>query len=206
MLGKLRKFRIEAVWQDLKSARRSLRRSPGFAIVVIATLAIGIGANLTMFSLMRAVLWRPLPYPQSDRLVIIQVDARNVSNTGATMGEIYDLRQRSRTLEQVSAINAVDANLEADGDMEHVSAASVSDDFLPLLGARPAVGRALDSRTDESSDQVLAILISDQLVASPFFRRSLRHWQRCPRQQSQRTNRRRYASQIPSFPSSFGVR
>ncbi len=163
MLGKLRKFRIEAVWQDLKSARRSLRRSPGFAIVVIATLAIGIGANLTMFSLMRAVLWRPLPYPQADRLVIIQVDARNVSNTGATMGEIYDLRQRSRTLEQVSAINAVDANLEADGDMEHVSAASVSDDFLPLLGARPAVGRALDSRTDESSDQVLAILISDQL-------------------------------------------
>jgi putative ABC transport system permease protein len=94
---------------------------------------------------------------------MVQVDARNVSNAGATMGEIYDLRQRSQTLERISAINAVDANLDSGGDMEHVSAASVSDDFLPLLGARPALGRTLDSRVDDGKDQVLAILISDEL-------------------------------------------
>jgi predicted permease len=154
---------IEITFQDIRYACRSLMRSPGFTAVVVATLALGIGLNLTMFSLMRAVLWRPLPYPQPNRIVMIQVDARNVRDTGATMGEVRGLRERSRSLEQVSMINPVDANLEYAAEMEHVTAASVSDDFLPLLGARPAMGRTLDSRIDEGKQQVLAILISDEL-------------------------------------------
>jgi predicted permease len=154
---------IETTVQDVRYAWRSLLRSPGFTAVVVATLALGIGANLTMFSLMRAVLWRPLPYPEPDRIVTIQVDARNRHNTGATMGEVFDLRARSRSFEQVSTINDVDANIEYAGEMEHVTAASVSDDFLPLLGARPALGRALDSRIDEGKDQVLAVVISGEL-------------------------------------------
>src|SRR5580698_8679028 len=154
---------IETTVQDVRYACRSLLRSPGFTAVVIATLALGIGANLTMFSLMRAVLWRPLPYPEPDRIVVIQVGARNRPNAGATMGEVFDLRERSRSLEQISMFNAVDANLEYEGEMEHLSAASTSDDLLPLLGARPVLGRALDSRIDEGKDQVLAVLISDEL-------------------------------------------
>jgi putative ABC transport system permease protein len=154
---------IEIASQDIRYAFRSLRRSPGFTVVVIATLAIGIGANLTMFGLLRTVLWRPLPYPEPDRIVMIQVDARNTPNTGATMGEVAALRARSRSFEQVSMINAVDANLEYAGDMEHLPAASISDDFLPLLGVRPQLGRTLDSHIDEGKDQVLAILISDDL-------------------------------------------
>src|SRR5580698_7847120 len=154
---------IETTVQDVRYACRSLLQSPGFTAVVIATLALGIGSNLTMFRLMRAVLWRPLPYPEPDRIVTIQVDARNRHNTGATMGEVFDLRARSRSFEQVSMINDVDANIEYAGEMEHVTAASVSDDFLPLLGARPALGRALDSRIDEGKDQVLAVVISGEL-------------------------------------------
>ncbi len=154
---------IETTVQDVRYACRSLLRSPGFAAVVIATLALGIGANLTMFSLMRAVLWRPLPYPEPDRVVMIQVDARNVADAGATMAEVRGLRDRSRSLQQVSTIGPVDANLEYAGEMEHVTAASVSDNFLPLLGVRPALGRMLDSRIDEGKQQVLAILISDEL-------------------------------------------
>lgn len=154
---------IETTVQDIRYACRSLVRSPGFTAVVVATLALGIGANLTMFSLMRAALWRPLPYPEPNRIVMIQVDARNTPNTGATMGEVRDLREHSRSFEQVSMINPVDANLEYSGEMEHVAAASVSDDFLPLLGARPALGRTLDSRIDEGKQQVFAILISDEL-------------------------------------------
>jgi predicted permease len=154
---------IETTGQDIRYACRSLRRSPGFTAVVAATLALGIGANLTMFSLMRAVLWRPLPYPEPNRIVMIQVDARNVPNTGATPGEVLDLKQRSRSFEQVSMIELVDANLEYQGEAERVAAARVSDDFLPLLGARPAIGRALDSRIDEGKGQPFAILISDEL-------------------------------------------
>ena len=87
---------IEAGARDIRYACRSLLRSPGFSVIVVATLALGIGANLTMFSLMRAVLWRPLPYPEPNRIVTIQVDARNVRNTGATPGEVLDLKERSR--------------------------------------------------------------------------------------------------------------
>src|SRR5580658_2996067 len=160
---------IETTVQDVRYACRSLLRSPGFTAVVIATLALGIGSNLTMFSLMRAVLWRPLPYPETNRIVTIQVDARNRHDTGATMGEVFDLRERSRSFEQVSMFNTAEANLEYQGEMEHVTSASVSDDFLPLLGARPALGRTLDSRIDEGKDQVLAVVISGELWRRRFF-------------------------------------
>src|SRR3954453_12103476 len=121
-------FGIERVFQDVRFALRSLLRSPGFSALVVVTLALGIGANLTMFSLMRAVLWRPLPYPEASRIVTIQVDARGRPNTGATPGEILDLKERSSSFEQISMIDSVDANLEYQGEMEHVTAASVSDD------------------------------------------------------------------------------
>jgi len=156
-------YGIETVFQDIRYASRSLLRSPAFTFIVVATLALGIGANLTMFSLMRAVLWRPLPYPEPNRIVTIQVDARNRPNTGATPGEVFDLKERSRSFEQVSMIDSVEANLEYQGEMEHVTAASVSDDFLPLLGARPSLGRALDARIDRGKEQAFAILISDEL-------------------------------------------
>jgi predicted permease len=153
--------------QDVRYACRTLGRSPGFTLVVAATLALGIGASLTMFSLMRAVLWRPLPYPEPDRIVTIQVDARNVRNAGASEGEVQDLKTRSRSLELVSKIDAVDANIEYAGEYagetEHVAAASVSDDFLPLLGARAALGRTINSQLDEGKDQELAMVISDGL-------------------------------------------
>ena len=154
---------IETAVQDIRYACRSLRRSPGFAAVVIATLALGTGASLTMFSLMSAVLWRPLPYWEPDRIVTIQVDARNRSNAGATPGEVLDLKEHSRSFEQVAMLDHGDANLEYAGEMEHVASARVSDDFFPLLGVRPALGRMLDSRIDQGKEQALAALISSEL-------------------------------------------
>jgi putative ABC transport system permease protein len=154
---------IETACQDVRYAFRSLRRAPGFTSVVIVTLALGMGASLTMFSLLRGVLWRPLPYAEPDRIVSIQVDARNVPGAGATRQELLGIRNFSRSFEQVATIDSFDANLEYAGEMEHVPAASVSDDFLPLLGVRPASGRLLDSRIDAAAQRPLAILISDDL-------------------------------------------
>ena len=113
-------------------------------------MALAIGATLTMFSLMRAVLWRPLPYPEPDRIVTIQVDARNVPNTGATPGEVLDLKERARSFTQVSMLDTGNANLEYRGETDHVVTARVSDEFLPLLGVRPALGRALNAQLDEA--------------------------------------------------------
>lgn len=154
---------IETLFRDIRSACRSLMRSPGFTFIVIATLALAIGANLTMLSLMRGVLWRPLPYPEPNRIVILRVDARNVPDAGATRQELLALRERSRSVTQVSTIDAFDANLEYASAMEHIEAASVSDDFLPLLGARPVLGRPLHSYIDAGKQQTSAILISDAL-------------------------------------------
>ncbi len=154
---------IETTLHDVRYACRSLARSPEFTIIVIATLALGIAANVTIFSLMRAVLWRGLPYPDSDRIVKIQVDARNVANTGATRRELLSLQERSRCLESVSTLEEADANLAYAGRSEYVTAAATSDNFLPLLGAGPALGRVLNSNFDATAQQPLAILISDQL-------------------------------------------
>lgn len=156
-------YGVETTLQDVRYACRSLLSAPGFAVVVIMTLALGITVTLSMFSVMRAVLLRPLPYPDPDRIVMIQVDARNTTNAGATLGEVSDLREHSRSLEQVAIISTADASLEYVGGMEHVNAAEVSDDFLPLLGARPAIGRPLDSQIDASPQQAVAVLISDEL-------------------------------------------
>ena len=153
----------EAAAQDVRYACRSLLRSPGFTAVVLTTMALAIGATLTMFSLMRAVLWRPLPYPEPDRIVTIQVDARNVPNTGATPGEVLDLKERARSFTQVSMLDTGNANLEYRGETDHVVTARVSDEFLPLLGVRPALGRALNAQLDEARNQATAVLIGDDL-------------------------------------------
>ncbi|HVX65266.1 MAG TPA: ABC transporter permease [Bryobacteraceae bacterium] len=154
---------IETALQDVRYGCRSLLRSPGFTVVVVATLALAIGANLTMLSLMRAVLWRPLPYSDPNRIAMIRVDARNVPDVGATRAELRGIGERSRTLQQASTVYTFDADLEYAGEAEHIAAANVSDDFFPLLGVRPARGRTLDSRIDFGKNGAFAILISDEL-------------------------------------------
>ena len=92
------RYGIETTLQDVRYACRALLGAPGFTAVVILTLALGISVTLLMFSVMSAVLWRPLPYPDSHRIVVLRVDARNTPDTGATMGEVSDLREHLRSL------------------------------------------------------------------------------------------------------------
>ncbi len=154
---------LETTRQDLLYAVRSLRRSPGFSLLIVATLSLGLGASLAMLTLVNAILWRPLPYPDAPRLVTLQVDARQRVNVGATPGELVDLRQRSQSFSHLSTLDSVEANLEYQGLKEHVDAISASDDLAPLLGVRPALGRLLHSPLDSSAGHPRAILISDQL-------------------------------------------
>ena len=102
---------LEATLQDLRQTLRGLGRAPGFAALVIATLALGLGASLAMLGVVRAVLLRPLPYPDPERIVVLQVDARGLPRVGATIGEVRGLRERSRSLQQVSTMEALDATL-----------------------------------------------------------------------------------------------
>jgi predicted permease len=155
---------LEAVWRDVRHGARLIGRFPGYTAVVALTMALGIGVNAATFTVIHSVLWRPLPYPDADRLVAIEVDAHGVTNAGATPAEALDLQAALRSLARVSIAIGVDASLNVDGVMERVAAASATDDVLPLLGAEPMwLGRPLDNTRDEGTDRVKSVVISHGL-------------------------------------------
>jgi predicted permease len=157
-------FALARSLQDVRVGLRLLRRAPGFSLVACATLAIGIGATLTMFTVMRTVLWRPLPYPDPDRLVVIEVDSRGVRNAGASGAEVRDLQVRSRTLEQIATINAVAAHVVVGDEVDGLAAGNVSDGLLPALGTAPVLGRPLEAARDggtAAEPSATAVLVSD---------------------------------------------
>ncbi|MEI9972230.1 MAG: permease prefix domain 1-containing protein [Ignavibacteriota bacterium] len=195
---------VDTAVRDVRYALRTLRRSPGFTAVVLFTLALGIGATVTMFSVMHAVLWRSLPYPAADRIVYLQFDARGVADAGAMPAEVLDLQSRSTTLEHLAVIAGADANLEYNGEIEHLASASVSDDLLPLLGGGVTTGRSLDSRTD-IPNMVRNVLISDALWRAPLRGRPRGHRPRGARQQSADANRRRPPSRFPAVFAGRGA-
>jgi len=157
-------YALETAWRDLRYGARLIARSPGYAAVVVLTMALGIGINAATFTVIHAVLWRPLPYPDAERLVAIEVDARGVTDAGAAPGEALDLRAGLHSLTDVSMATGVDASLNVDGVMERVAAASATNDVLLLLGAEPMwLGRPLDDARDEGRDHVKSVIISHAL-------------------------------------------
>jgi putative ABC transport system permease protein len=126
--------------QDAGYALRMMRRSPGFTLVAVVTLALGIGVNSAVFSLVHAVLLRPLPYADPDRLVALWNRWDGNAAAGLSDPELMDYQERSRTL-QIAASAFAPVNLGAVGEPERVSAAAVTTNLLPVLGVTPALGR-----------------------------------------------------------------
>lgn len=138
-------------WQDIRFAFRMLRKSPGFTVVAVLTLALGIGANTAMFSIVDAVLLRSLPYKNADRLVVVwQSDAQHRA-TGAffdTYREFEQWQQYSHSFAKLAAAtwaNQGETILKRNGSAQRVSRIPVSADFFSMLGVQPAQGRTFDS-------------------------------------------------------------
>src|SRR5262245_11392837 len=139
---------METIWQDLKFGSRTLLRSPGFAAIAVLTLALGIGANAAIFSVVNAVLLRPLPWSDPDRAVMIWSKWTAFDKTWVATGEVVDDRKRTRTLEEVAAWGEGQVNLTGDGEPERVSAANVSANTFSTLGVAPLLGRTFTAQED----------------------------------------------------------
>src|SRR4030095_10229585 len=134
---------MESVWQDLRFGLRVLAKSPGLTAVAVLSLALGIGANAAIFSLVEAVLLRPLPFRDPERLVMVWEDASDVGfprNTPAP-ANYADWKAQNQAFEGMAAIRYRSYNLTGDGEPEKVDAQAVTADFFPLLGLSPALGR-----------------------------------------------------------------
>jgi putative ABC transport system permease protein len=146
---------------DLRHAARSLRRSPGFTAIAILTLALGIGATASIASVVRSVLLRPLPFPQSERLVSIsetRVD-RDMFDIGFTYANFFDVVDMNRSFDAVGAIRFASRNLGGDGEPARLTVASATVGFLRALGVRPAVGRLfIDGEDRTGNDPRIALL------------------------------------------------
>jgi putative ABC transport system permease protein len=141
-------IRFEVLGQDLRYGLRQLRRSPAFTALAILTLAIGIGANTAIFSFVNAVLLRPLPYPNADRLTILWSGLGYSNRAPFSSFELYQIRQRTKQFDQVAGIWVTNGPLPGEGDAEQVKVADVTSNFLPLVCTRPALGRFFGPEED----------------------------------------------------------
>jgi putative ABC transport system permease protein len=151
------------LYADVRYAFRLLARTPVFTVAAIATLALGIGANTTIFALVQSVLIQPLPYTNPDELVMVWEDGSRFGfprNTPAP-GNYNDWRVRNRSFVDMAATRGgTNASLTVDGPPEQVLGRSVTVNFFSVLGVTPALGRAFDAR-DDQNDRI--VVISDAL-------------------------------------------
>ncbi|MBA3441913.1 MAG: ABC transporter permease [Pyrinomonadaceae bacterium] len=151
---------MRTLWQDLHYGARMLLKSPGFTFVAVLALALGIGANTAIFSVVNAVLLKPLPFNNPQRIVAVwDVNVqKNNSQSPVAPAKFVDLREQSRSFEQVAAIYAQDLNLTDTDEPESLSASLVTSGFFEALGASPAFGRAFTPEEDTYGSQRAVIL------------------------------------------------
>src|ERR1700730_8539455 len=160
---------LEDAMQDVRYGLRMLRKNPGFTAVALLTLALGIGANAAMFSITNAVLLRPLPYTDGDRLVAISMEdpARGIVRLNISFTRLTLLQQESHTLESIGAYSPSSASMTTQGAPEQLSSAIATGNFFSMLGVTPSVGRNFLPEEDQPGGANVTI-ISDAFWQSHF--------------------------------------
>ncbi|MGA9183385.1 MAG: ABC transporter permease, partial [Candidatus Acidiferrales bacterium] len=153
---------MDSFLRDLRFAWRMLAKNPGFTLVAILTLALGIGANVATFSIVYAVLLRPLPYPHQEQLVRVFDDLRgsSVPNVGMSVPELWDFQQRSGVFDQISVVWPISADLSGGDRPERIEALATSPNYFTLLGAQPRIGRVYTDR-DSVPGFIDGVILSD---------------------------------------------
>jgi putative ABC transport system permease protein len=153
---------MDSLFKDLRYAMRSLLRRPGFTAVAVITLALGIGANTAIFSVVHAVLLEPLPYAESDRLVALRQSnvTSNIAQPDAQLspGNFLEWQRQSTTLSSLAAYRTVSYNLTGDGNPERLLSGRVSLDLFKLLGVQPIWGRYFLAEEDQAGREKVVII------------------------------------------------
>ncbi len=148
---------INELGQDIRYGLRQLRRNPGFTVVAVLTLALGIGANTAIFSMVRTILISPLPYRNPDRLLTIW-NEYNGKPTLNSPPDYLDRRSQGRTLEAIAALRFANLNLAGNGPAQRLRAARVTASFFAVMGIRPEAGRTFTAREDAPGKGDVAVL------------------------------------------------
>src|SRR5215475_1210824 len=155
---------MQTLWQDLRYGARMLLKKPGFTLIAVLTLALGIGANTAIFSVVNAVLLRPLPYPESERLMMVNATdlARGYANIGVNLPDFREWRVRNRSFESMAAFSVDNYNISGNEEPERVAGAVASADFFRTMGVNPSQGRSFLSE-EEQYGRHRVVVLSDGL-------------------------------------------
>ncbi len=158
---------LETLWSDIRFGLRMLRKNPGFTAVALATLALGIGGNTAIFSIVNGVLLNPLPFPQPDRLVALHESKPNFEQGSISYPNFLDWQRDNRTFSSMAVARRYAFSFTGKGEAEQVNAEFVTADFFPLLGVNPILGRTF-TQSEELPGAGPAALISEGLWRRKF--------------------------------------
>jgi putative ABC transport system permease protein len=152
---------MDSIIKDIRYGFRSLLKRPGFTIIALIALALGIGANTAIFSLVNAVVLQPLPYPEPDRLVWMWGNIRNgVNRASVAPGDFVDFRNQNKTFEHFAASGTITnpANLTGSGEPERLSASVVTGNYFQAFGVTPALGRGFTLENEKTGQDQVTVL------------------------------------------------
>ncbi|HKT48158.1 MAG TPA: ABC transporter permease, partial [Candidatus Acidoferrales bacterium] len=149
---------LDSLWQDVRYGARMLRKSPGFAIVAVLTLALGIGANSALFSVVNGVLLNPLPYPHPGEIITLHESKPNFRTGSISYPNFLDWQRENQTLSSMAVARPSSFNLTNLGDAEQVKAQFVTRDFFSILGVQPLAGRLFVSADDRVGAAPVALI------------------------------------------------
>src|SRR5690242_10207336 len=151
---------MDTLLKDLRFALRSFSKRPGFLVIALSTLALGIGATTAMFTVVNSVLLRPLHFPEAERVVLMEAvnPAMGVDGSNMSVPDIADWQQQSQSFEQIASFVSGGAFVTLGDETERVRASSVSAEFFPLFKTNPVLGRWLGPADTPQNNESVAVI------------------------------------------------
>jgi len=149
---------MQTLWQDLRFGLRTLAKSPGFAAIAILTLALGIGANTAIFSIVNGVLLNPLPFPHPQELTVLYEHSTTFEKSSISYPNFLDWQRNNSTFASMAAYRHEDFNITGSGEPERVRGGMVSSGFFPIFGVKPLLGRLFSPDEDRAGAAPVVLL------------------------------------------------